>query len=103
VVPLGGRKAFVIIRTLMPHTPETLAQVRQLLGQILQLGGRAETLQAGSPLLGALPELDSMAVVHVLTAVEEHYGIAIADDELSAETFATLGALADFVESKLAG
>jgi acyl carrier protein len=87
----------------MSHTPETLAQVRGLLGQVLQLGAKAQTLQAGSPLLGALPELDSMAVVHVLTAIEEHYGIAIADDELSAETFATLGTLADFVESKLAG
>lgn len=87
----------------MPHTPETLAQVRGLLGQVLQLGAKAQSLQSSSPLLGALPELDSMAVVHVLTAIEEHYGVAFADDELSAETFATLGTLADFVESKLAG
>jgi acyl carrier protein len=60
-------------------------------------------LDGRSPLLGALPELDSMAVVHVLTAIEEHFGIVISDDEISAEAFSTLGALAEFVESKLDG
>lgn len=87
----------------MPHTIETLDQVRSLLASVLQLGAKAGGLEARSPLLGALPELDSMAVVHVLTAVEDHFGVVIADDELSAETFATLGSLADFVEAKLAG
>lgn len=87
----------------MPHTTETLVQVRSLLARVLQLGPKAGDLDARSPLLGALPELDSMAVVHILTAVEDHFGIVIADDEMSADTFATLGTLADFVEAKLAG
>ena len=43
-----------------------------------------------------------MAVVHVLTAIEEQFGIIVADDDVSAETFSTFGSLADFVESKLA-
>jgi acyl carrier protein len=36
-----------------------------------------------------------------MTAVEERFGFTIADDEVSAETFATLGSLATFVDEKL--
>jgi len=43
-----------------------------------------------------------MAVVHVLTAVEEQFGLTVEDDEISADTFSTLGSLADFVELKRA-
>lgn len=78
------------------------AQVRSLLGSTLQLGSRAESLVRESALLGSLPELDSMAVVTLITALEESFGIEVADDEISADTFATFGALVDFVESKLA-
>jgi acyl carrier protein len=87
----------------MPYTDETLTQVRALLSSVLQLGEKARTLDAASPLLGALPELDSMAVVHVLTAIEDQFGVVISDDEMSAEIFATLGSLAEFVEAKIAG
>ena len=79
----------------------TLTDVKSLLAQSLQLGSRADTLTAASPLLGALPELDSMAVVTILTALEDHFGFTVDDDEISAETFATLGSLVEFVERKL--
>ena len=76
-------------------------EVRDILCQSLQLGARCGSLQPATPLLGNLPELDSMAVVTVITALEEHYGFAVADDEISADTFATVGSLAAFVEAKL--
>ncbi len=78
-----------------------LPDVKNLLSRSLQLGPRAEALTLTSPLLGALPELDSMAVVSILTALEEHFGFTIDDDEISADTFATLGSLVEFVELKL--
>jgi acyl carrier protein len=68
----------------------------------LQLGARGQAMNAATPLLGAIPELDSMAVVHVITALEDQFGIAVADDEMEAATFATLGSLSAFVEQKLA-
>ncbi len=77
--------------------------IKKLLAQTLQLGPRAEALKPESPLLGALPELDSMAVVSILTAMEEHFGFAVDDDEISADTFETLGSLVAFVDAKLAG
>jgi acyl carrier protein len=79
----------------------TQQEVKSILAQTLQLGPRAEALGEDSPLLGALPELDSMAVVTILTAMEEYFGFHVDDDEISADTFATLGTLTRFVEHKL--
>ena len=81
----------------------TIDTVKQVLGDTLQLGARAQRLTPETALLGSMPELDSMAVVTVLTALEETFGIYVADDEVSAETFETVGSLSRFVERKLAG
>jgi acyl carrier protein len=64
------------------------------------LGERARSFGAATPLFGSLPELDSMAVVTVVVAIEEHFGITIEPDEITAETFETVGSLARFVEHK---
>ncbi len=76
-------------------------EIREILRDTLQLGDRADSLDASSPLLGAIPEFDSMAVVTVLTMVEEEYGVEIDDDEVSADVFETVGTLADFVSQKV--
>jgi acyl carrier protein len=79
----------------------TLTEVKNLLIDTLNLGGAGESLTAESPLLGSLPELDSMAVVTLIGALEEHFGIAIDDDDISGATFETLGSLSAFVDGKL--
>ena len=76
-------------------------EVRNILRDVLSLGRRADRLEAASPLLGAIPELDSMAVVSLVAALEDRYGFAVNDDEISGATFATMGSLIDFVRSKL--
>jgi len=81
---------------------EIMPDVKSIITESLQLGARADALTAETPLLGNLPELDSMAVVTVITALEEHYGFFVEDDEISAETFTTLGTLTQFVSEKLA-
>ena len=65
-------------------------------------GGRAAGFTRETPLLGAIPELDSMAVVSLITSLEERFGFVADDDEVGADTFATVGSLADFVAGKLA-
>lgn len=79
-----------------------LDQVKTLLIDVLALGPAGQALSADSPLLGSLPELDSMAVVTLIGALEEQFGIMIDDDDISASTFSTLGSLADFVAAKAA-
>ena len=79
-----------------------LNQVKTILIDVLGLGEAGQRLDADSPLLGSLPELDSMAVVSLIGALEDAFGITVDDDEISASTFETLGSLAAFVERKLA-
>ena len=76
-------------------------QVRRLMRDTLQIGERADTFRADSPLLGAIPELDSMAVVTLITAVEEDFGLEFDDDEINAEIFETFGSLVGFISKKL--
>ena len=78
----------------------TIDKVRDLLDETLGLGGRASNMTASTPLLGNIPELDSMAVVEVVTRLESEFSIRIHDDEISAETFASLGSLAAFIDAK---
>ena len=79
-----------------------LQEVKNILGDVLSLGDAKDALTEQSALLGSIPELDSMAVVQLITALEEHFGITVDDDEISASTFETLGTLANFVQQKLA-
>jgi acyl carrier protein len=79
----------------------TFERVRQIIGDVLQLGARTASLSADSGLLGNIPEFDSMAVVSVITALEDSFGIIVEDDEIDAATFETVGSLAAFVDGKL--
>ena len=77
-------------------------EVVGILDAVLSLQGRANSFQRDTPLLGAVPELDSMAVLGIMTMLEDRFGFSIHDDEIDGSVFATLGSLTDFVESKLA-
>ena len=82
---------------------EIRQEVLGILDGILGLDGRAIRFTDDTPLLGAVPELDSMAVVSVITALEEHFGFVVDDDEIDGSTFATVGALVRFVVAKVEG
>lgn len=81
---------------------DTQTEVLSMLDDVLALGGRAMKFSADTPLLGALPELDSMAVVTLINTLEERFGIAVNDDEISGDTFTSVGSLTRFVADKLA-
>lgn len=72
----------------------------RILIEILGLDPSKTTLHQDTALLGSLPEFDSMAVVSVLTAIEDQFGILIDDDEVDASIFETVGTLSDFVATK---
>jgi len=80
---------------------EIEATVRAVLVDVLALSpDRAAAFHAGTPLFGALPELDSMAVAGVLTELEDRLGIVIEDDEVDGEMLETFGALVTFAAGK---
>jgi ribosome assembly protein YihI (activator of Der GTPase) len=69
---------------------QVLGHVLRLLDDVLSLNGRAQTFTR-----------DTMAVVSLITAMEEQLGIAVDDDDIDGDTFATVGSLADFVAARL--
>jgi acyl carrier protein len=75
--------------------------VKAVLVETLGLEDRAETLDANTQLLGSLPELDSMAVMELILALEERFGITIDGDDVTADAFETLASLTALVDAKL--
>ncbi|KQN94146.1 acyl carrier protein [Sphingomonas sp. Leaf231] len=82
-------------------TSEIETTVRAVLVDALGLSPeRAADFRADTPLFGALPEFDSMAVAGVFTELEDRLGIVIEDDEVDGEMLETFGALVTFVAGK---
>jgi acyl carrier protein len=86
----------------MQPSSDVIREVLGVLDEALSLGGRSATFTPATHLLGAVPEFDSMAVVAIITSLEERLGIMIDDDDIDGQTFATVGSLCDFVAGKLA-
>jgi len=78
--------------------------VRAVLRDVLGLSeDRAAAFGESTPLFGALPELDSLAVAGVLTEIEDRLGILIEDDEVDGEMLESFGALTRFAAAKALG
>jgi acyl carrier protein len=104
---MPSSKAFICLEARMPgnlQADRTFAEreILSILDEALNLGGRAAGFDSGTPLLGALPELDSMAVVGLITRIQERFGFTIEDDEIEGATFETVGSLTEFVNAKVA-
>lgn len=75
-------------------------EVKALLDEQLALNGRGLAFRVETPLFGTLPELDSVAVVTLVGAIEERFGITLEDADIAMETFETVGSLAALVQRK---
>ena len=80
---------------------EVDATLRAVLADVLGLDrARVAAFREETPLFGALPEFDSMAVAGLLTELEERLGILIEDHEVDADMMETFGALLSFARNK---
>jgi acyl carrier protein len=80
---------------------EVDATLRAVLADVLGLDPvRVAAFDEATPLFGALPEFDSMAVAGLLTELEERLGILIEDHEVDADMMETFGALLTFARDK---
>ena len=77
-------------------------QVKSVLGQVLKLEDKARHFDESTGLFGTIAELDSRAVVTLVATLEDQFAITVADDEITAEVFETVGSLTEFIERKLA-
>lgn len=79
-----------------------ILKIKQLLVEELSLSLTPQQIANDMPLLGNLPELDSMSIVSIITALEETFDFVAEDDELTAEVFESVDSLVLFVMQKQA-
>ena len=77
-------------------------EVLRILDEVLGLQGRSAAFTRDTHLLGAVPELDSMAVVSIIAALEDRLGITVDDGDIDGATFASVGSLVRYVTERLA-
>ncbi|HZK35367.1 MAG: acyl carrier protein [Propionibacteriales bacterium] len=85
------------------NSTTTIDEVTAVIVKVLGIEDRADTLSASTPLFGSMPELDSLAVLELITSLEERFGFVVDDSEFSGEIFDTVGTLATFVDNKRGG
>ena len=78
-----------------------LVDVRRLLASVVGDERAVVRLDGHTPLRDALPDLDSLAVAHLLLAIEERHGLTIDLEDVDDTVFATPNALRDFIDSLL--
>lgn len=77
----------------------TLDGVVEVIVSTLGIADRAASLDAETELFGAMPELDSLAVLDLIASLEDRFEITIDDDFVTGDAFLTIGSLAQLVES----
>jgi acyl carrier protein len=82
----------------MESTISTVDEVRMLVAETLGIEDRLDSMNAATGLLGSLPELDSMAVVLLITTIEEKFGFEIDQADFTADAFDSIGSLATFID-----
>lgn len=88
----------------MTETNSIDATLRGVLRDVLGLDeARVAAFDADTGLFGHLPELDSMAVVSLLTEIEDRLDIVLEDDEIDGDLLETYGSLLAFVIAKRKG
>jgi acyl carrier protein len=82
-------------------TTNTYEAVKAVVVETLSIEDRADALTPDAALLGAVPELDSMAVLELVLALETRFDLEIDGEDVTAELFETLASLTEYVESQL--
>jgi acyl carrier protein len=86
---------------MQPANTSTIEQVKSILVTTLGVEDRAPSIDASTPLLGGLPEMDSLAVVELVATLEARFDITIDDDDITTDTFQTLDSLTTLIDDKL--
>lgn len=78
-----------------------LKSVLNILDRELNLQGKALAFSEDTKLRGSLPQLDSMAIVSVVTALEIQLGFEFPEEQLDGAIFETVGSLVACVNALL--
>lgn len=79
----------------------SIDDILELVGSVIGDHEIVQDMQEDSRLLGAIAELDSMAVVNLLLGLEQRFGFYVDDDEVDVDIFETVGSLMRFAQGKI--
>ncbi len=80
-------------------TQDLKEQIKKIIAQSVGGEYRTKPIPDDMKLVGNL--LDSMAVNSLIVALEEHFGFAFEDEDLSAESFESVQSLVELVQKKV--
>jgi acyl carrier protein len=78
----------------------TLDGVKHVVVETLGLQDRPATIAEGTLLFGSMPELDSLALVELITALENHFDFQMDEGDITAEVFESVGSLARYIDEQ---
>ena len=81
-------------------TDQTIERLKHLVSEKLDMNIRIEDIAPGAPLLGDGLNLDSLALVELISLVEESFGIEFGEHDLNMEAFASLRNLAAVIAAR---
>jgi acyl carrier protein len=79
----------------------TFDVVKATVIETLELHDREAMISSDTLLFGSMPELDSLALVDLITALEIRFGFEMEDEDISAAVFESVGSLAAHIELRL--
>ncbi|WP_406023655.1 phosphopantetheine-binding protein [Nocardioides sp. NBC_00850] len=82
-------------------TEATIDRVGEAITEVIGTDHSAGTLSADTLLFGSLPELDSLALVELITVLEDRFGFEMDEDDINAEVFESVGSLAEYVRAQV--
>ncbi|MFD4327826.1 acyl carrier protein [Nocardioides sp. NPDC058538] len=82
-------------------TEAILDRVAGAITEVIGPDHGAGTLTADTLLFGSLPELDSLALVELITVLEDRFGFEMDEDDINAEVFESVGSLAEYVRAQV--
>lgn len=75
----------------------TIEQLKHLIAEKLDVNIKVEDIDADAPLLEDGLKLDSLAIVELITLIEDHFGIQFGEDDLNMDAFGSLRTLASLI------
>lgn len=78
----------------------TFEIVKDSLVETLDLHDRADSITAETELFGSMPEFDSLAIVELITRLEERFGFEMDEADVTAEVFETVGSLTAYLDAR---
>lgn len=81
--------------------PEISDRLKHIIAEQLDAKISLHDIEDDRPLLQGGLGLDSVAVMGLITLIEENFGFEFADDELNLKPFQNIHTLTDFVATKL--